>query len=639
MKFYEIAYKNVRGNLYRYVMYYLSNVFSVMLFFIFANFIFHPVIQKMGASNSQMLSTIGMGLTACEYVIIIFSFFFVSYSNSTFIKSRGREFGLLSLFGMTKGQIRKYVAYENITVSLLSIIAGTVLGGLFSKLFFMLIESVLGEGPVIPFMIVPQAVLVTFISFFVLFQIISMFSLMRINSKTIVTQLKSTKIPKAVPKFSKPLAILGVLMVAAGYALAWFSNMLIIFTMFPILGLTVAGTYLLLNQFSIAVTKGLQQNKRIFYKKTNMIVISQIIYKLRDNAKVLFLIAILGAVTLTSAGTLYSLFDAALKTTLSTVPQHISLMEKGGGLIDTAGEQKIEDILDKDNIKISSTYKIQGFKGTWKLDGKETGGNIFVMSCSDYNVRAKVLGLKTLDLKGTDIAVAIIYPYLSRPEKISININGPVPKEQITESFYGKVISNSSEECGYAAVLSDDYYYSIKKTVPENDIYTYYGYDLKNWQAANDAMIDIRNGLPKEDKDSFYELITGYTEMVKSQALTMLIGLFVALLFLIATGSIIYFKLFSELQKDRDEYAALMKMGMSRKEMKRIVNTQLVVIFFLPFVIATAHASFALKTLSDILQSNLVAIGLTVILAYLVFQIIYFLIINIVYKSQISTIE
>lgn len=639
MRFYEIAYKNVRGNLYRYVMYYLSNVFSVMLFFIFANFIFHPAIMSLNTSDSTMLFAISKGLEACEYIIIIFSFFFVSYSNSAFIKSRGREFGLLSLFGMTKGQVRKYVAYENIAVSLFSIIVGIVLGGLFSKLFFMMVESVLGTGTVIPFIISPQAVFITLASFFVLFQVISLFSLMRINSRTIVMQLKSAKVPKPVPKFSKGLALLGVLMITAGYLLAWVSSMGIILTMIPILVLTVTGTYFLLNQFSVAAARGLQQNKRIFYKKTNMIVISQLIYKLRDNAKVLFNIAILGAVTLTAAGTLYSLFDITQKQVMDTLPQHISITESRTDSEKFNTTQKVEEVLAKYNLKTTAGYKFEGIKGTWTRENKKASGNLIAISCSGYNTRAKAIGLKPLDLKENKIALIMYYQRIPDPSSISLDIGGKIQSSEVSEMLIGRVLSLSASDYSYVAVLSDSYFNSIKKAVPYDKLLVYNGYDLDNWKASNDAMVELRNSLPEGLKNSLLETVTDYTSMMKSQALTMLIGLFVALLFLIATGSIIYFKLFTELQRDRAEFVSLMKMGMSRNEVKKIINTQMIIIFFLPFVIAASHASFALKTLSDLLKANLVNIGLTVVLVYLLFQVIYYMIINFVYKSQIRTIQ
>lgn len=636
MKFYDIAYKNIKGNMYRYIMYYLSNVFSVMLFFTFANFIFHPAVISLKAAGSMMLYSISRGLVACEYVIIVFSFFFVNYSNSTFIKSRGKEFGLLSMFGMTKGQIRKFVAYENVIVSSISIVSGIALGGLFSKLFFMAVEAVIDNGSVIPFIIAPKAVLITGVSYFVLFQAISLLSLRKINSKTIITQLKSARAPKPIPKFSKPLAILGVVMILAGYALAWISNVTIVITMFPVLGLTVTGTYFLFTQFSVAAMRKLQQNKNIFYKKTNMIAISQVIYKLKDNARVLFLISILGAVTLTAAGTLFALFNTSQKQILEMVPQHVSIIERGMNSHNVISRDKLMDILNKHSVKINADYTMKLVYGTWKLADKDQGGKMLAMSASDYNIRAKALNMKTLSLKGNDIAVIKLWRWLKDPRLISCNINGEIENSRIKDSFYGRPISTSVYD--YVAVFSDDEFQSIVKATPPDELRVYYGYDIDGWKNANNAIEEIRSNIPEDYENSIYEGITSYASMMKTQAMVTLIGMFVALLFLIATGSIIYFKLFTEMQRDREEFISLMKMGLSKSEMRKIINSQMFVIFFLPFAVAASHSSFALKTLSDILKSNLISEGLTVIFAYLIFQTLYFFLIKFLYRSRISTI-
>jgi ABC-type transport system, involved in lipoprotein release, permease component len=639
MKFYNIAYKNLKGNLHRYIMYYLSNVFSVMLFFLFANFTCHPAISNLESAKNAVLYTVSRGIVACQYVIIIFTFFFVSYSNTTFIKSRSREFGLLSLFGMTKGQIRKYVAYENILISLLSILGGVFLGGLFSKLFFMAAEATIGMGVDIKFMIVPKAILVTAVSFLVLFQVINIFSLRKINSKTIVTQLKSVKMPKPLPAFSLGYAVLGILLIAAGYILAWFSNIKIVITMLPVLFLTITGTYFLFTQFSVAITRALQRNKGVFYKKTNMVVLSQIIYKLRDNAKVFFLISILGAVTLTAAGTMFALYNEAAASYKDRAPQHIAFIEKGQESHNVITPEKAQDIFNRNNVKVQARYRITGIKGTYSsADGKS--GDVLAISCSDYNERAKALKMNTLNLKGNSIELVRLNRWSKDPVQFSYNIGGPVPKDQIAGSVPGRVMSTDYTNFIYVAVFSDTKFAEMVKTVPADDIYVYYGYDVEGWKSAAvlNSVNEMYGNIPKEYKGSLFEEVTGYATTIKTVEMLMIIGMFIALLFLIATGSMIYFKLFSELNDDRAEFISLMKMGMTKGELNRIINTQMIIIFFLPFVVASSHASFALKTLSDLLQKNLVSVGLTVVSIYLLFQVIYYFVIRVVYKSQIRTI-
>ena len=243
MKISNMAIKNVKGNLYRYIMYCLSNAFAVTAFFIFANFVFHPsidfysegvhAIASMGAANGMKIS---------QVIIIIFSFLFVGYSTSIFLKSRGKEFGLLSLYGMTRKQIKKYVFIESTILSLMSISTGIITGVAFSKLFFMIMESLLEIC--IPFNISLKALGLTFILFFLLFEIISLFMLSQIKNKEIIEQIKSSKVPKIIPKFSKRKAILGIVLMIIGYTAAWLvKGVLVPLAMMPVTLIVIAGTY------------------------------------------------------------------------------------------------------------------------------------------------------------------------------------------------------------------------------------------------------------------------------------------------------------------------------------------------------------------------------------------------------------
>ena len=205
MTIYNIALKNIKGNLNKYVMYFLSNVIVVTIFFIFANYIFHPTV---GSGNESLGDIAGRLMYLCEFVIIIFTFIFSNYSISNFLKSREKEFGLLSMFGLTKGQIRRYVMFENIVISIASIITGLFFGILFSKLFFMAVSAILDMDMEIPFMISGKAIKITALSFFILLNLISFITSLKIKNNNIAGLLKGERIPKETPKFSKIKAVL-----------------------------------------------------------------------------------------------------------------------------------------------------------------------------------------------------------------------------------------------------------------------------------------------------------------------------------------------------------------------------------------------------------------------------------------------
>lgn len=148
MTFRSLALSNIRGNWRSYSAFFLSSVFSVMIFYIYAAFLYHPEVTS---GHIMAASKIRTGMVFCEYIIVIFSFLFVLYSNSAFLKTRQQEFGLFSLFGMTKVQLRKLVIYENAAIAALAIAVGIGLGMLFSKLFFMALTVLLNLQEAISF--------------------------------------------------------------------------------------------------------------------------------------------------------------------------------------------------------------------------------------------------------------------------------------------------------------------------------------------------------------------------------------------------------------------------------------------------------------------------------------------------------
>ena len=359
----NIAIKNIKGNLNKYAMYYLSNVIVVTIFFIFANFIYNPGVSSGNISDKTISEVASKLMYLCEFVIIIFTFIFSNYSITTFLKSREKEFGLLSMFGLTKTQIRRYVMFENITISIVSIITGLFFGTLFSKLFFMAISVILDLNTEIPFSISSKAVKITILSFLILLNLISFITSFKIKNNNIAELLKGERIPKTTPKFSKIKSILGIVLIISGYIVGIFSGTAIIATMIPILIVVIIGTKLLFSQFSVFFTNKLQNNKGVYYKGINLITLSQIIYKLKDNAKVLFITSILSGITLASAISVYSLQKVTLSSLEENCPQDIGIIEQGINSHKVIANGKVEDILKKYKFDIKYKNKIELIKG------------------------------------------------------------------------------------------------------------------------------------------------------------------------------------------------------------------------------------------------------------------------------------
>ncbi|MGO4373201.1 FtsX-like permease family protein, partial [Paenibacillus sp. MCAF20] len=207
MTFRSLALSNIRGNWRSYSAFFLSSVFSVLIFYIYAAFLAHPDVVN---GNIMAAAKVRRGMVFCEYLIVIFSFLFVLYSNSAFLKTRKQEFGLFSLFGMTKAQLRRLVIYENAAIAVLAIAVGIGLGMLFSKLFFMALGVLLDMDETIPFAVPLKAVWMTGGGFFLLFMVISLWTALRIGRNEIIDLLNAARKPKGQLAYSKWLVALAI---------------------------------------------------------------------------------------------------------------------------------------------------------------------------------------------------------------------------------------------------------------------------------------------------------------------------------------------------------------------------------------------------------------------------------------------
>lgn len=652
MKLYDIALKNLKGNLYRYIMYYLSNMFTVAVFYIFLSFLFHPKVRREPLAPSATVHEGAVnGIIICLIIIAIFTVLFVSYATSIFLKSRGKEFGLLSLFGMTSKQIRRYVFIERNIITALSIATGLLMGILFSKLFFMAMEAFMDIS--LPFYISLKALLLTVVLFFLLFEVVNLLSLFQIRSKEIVEQLKMQKIPKEIPKFSKFKSLLGLGLLIIGYVTAWIvDDEFVIRAMIPVVLIVVAGTYFIFTQFSILLANKLTNNKKIFYNRTNMVAFSQMRFKLKDTAKVLFLASVLGAITFTATETIFSFFTEIPNVTgISNMPQDIAIIQEGENLNDNLSIVKAMDILKDYGFVVEEYQRVKLIRVINEKEEYEDGhvSDILAISNSDYNKLASYMGKEKVqvgegeviynypfmtDYYDKGIVKNIMFPY----EAITLNINGESKEFNVRGEVHGSVTTLPNIYSDLI-ILNDEDYREISKKAEEKDMLIFNGIYIDRWESSYETSIKIQDMLGEKYEGFFYSKSIPYREMRNYYGVSLFIGFFIAFLFFIASGSIIYFKLFNEIKQDGIEYGILRKIGITSKEMRKMVTKQIAVIFFLPFIVSTMHSLFALKSLSNLLDTKLIANGFIVMAGYFICQGIYFLIIRKIYINKIEDLS
>ena len=626
MNFRQLALNNVKGNWRNYKAFLISSCLSILVFFMYASFIYHPDVV---GGNISMKTMVTKGLESMNYIIVIFSALFILYANSTFLRARKKEFGLLTLIGGTKAQLGRMLILEQMILGVIAIVVGIALGMLCSKLFFQALSVLLGIDKTLPLVWNGKAVLITASVYFVLFFILSLFGLWAVGRLQIIDLLREARKQKVEPFAFTWLCVVGILCIIVAYVLCFQVTLMNFVMLFlPIVGLTIGGTYLLFTQGSTVVLKVLQKRKKSFYTYPNMFILSNLIYKMKDNARFLFVISIITAVVSSAVGTLYVFFEDMSYKTVASTPHAISYEEKGVNTHNIISEEKMQELLKNHGfedarkvtyVKLPATQKIERLNGNHEMP-------LGIISEKEYNAEAhKQKKEEVHNAPGSATMVLIDmmndfvkldrtkpFEFTLNGQKQSIKLNDPISQSVFNDEGY--LIVNDQDFVKYAKVVSDE-----EKT-------KYYGYYIEDWKGTENLVVDLKKEIAQEQQQNFHNSVLTYKAIKEQGAITMFIGFFVAVLFFFFACSMTYFKWFNDKEQDRIQFKSLKRIGMTDKEIHKIAIRQMGVIFFIPILIGTLHSGFALHTLGKMLYLDLWKSGAIVIGAYIVASAIYFMI-------------
>ncbi|MBJ8053988.1 ABC transporter permease [Bacillus cereus] len=623
MSLYSIALRNIKRNFKDYFIYFASMIFSIVIYFTFKSLQYNSQVGEAGDQVSN-------GFQLASVMLIIFVAIFIIYSNGFFTRKRKKEIGLYSLLGIRKKEIGKMLFYENMLMGLLSLVIGIVIGSLLSKSFLQLLVSMMELGVNVHFEVPIGAVIDTaFIFCFIIFY--TSFKGYRVIYRFKLIELfQADNEGEKMPKGSKLVAIISVLLIGIGYTLSvtglkHANNDNFMPLALSILLATVLGTYLLFMFFTVFVLKRVRNKKPSFYNGMNIITTSQLLYRIKGNAKSLATIAVLSAVTLTAVGTSVTMYYNTYMQAKKLKPISYSYEKKNAEL-----DEKVNRILEeeKENNGVINQYELE----TVEVVG-EFGDDIAnkdslharhsqLIPQSSFNKIAKYLNEETVNLKKTEVyAFDAMHGEGNKDTGVYTGKKGIFPIGEVApvqiKEVKGRNITNLYE---LVIVVPDEVYEQAKTTVGSH---TVQNIDVKDERNSKVLTEKLKNLIPEEDaegKEQFSDFYTIFRGGIEMSGLIMFSGIFLGLVFLLATGSIIYFKQLTEAHADRERYIVLRKLGVTKKEMKKAIAKQMRFIFFIPLLVGISHSLFALKGLSTVLPYE---IAVPLLISIVVYSVIY----------------
>jgi len=652
MTFWQFAFKNVSRNSKAYFAYFVSSAFSIMVFFSFTVYAYHPRLQSV-QSFQERDPLMNLASTA-QLVIVMFSFFFLLYSIGTFLNVRKQQFGILTILGISQRQLKRLLFTENMIIGILSIFIG-IQGGLVFSNFFLLVTSKLTNAKGLYLYWPTEAIIVTTVTFIILFLIVSTFTPMFIRTRKTAHLIKGNK---KMPAEKRPsilislfaLICLGLCYYIAGYPRGYVTeknvqNGSVFFIMLSILPLVVVGTYLFFSQTFLLFIYILKKRRKFYLKQINMLWISDLVARTRSNINVLFIVSMLSALAFTIIIGLFAANNNTKASVLERYPVPFTYTSEGDNSLEQKHISTIETELTTSNFQYKK-YKFTVLKDTASKE------DIMLMKMSDYNAIAQQLKRPEITIDSTEVYI------ISRhsPELLDLVSNPFAKQNTITlgsnkKEFHIKGFINKGIEPSFAfphlAVVQD---YVFDNMIPHIETTVIYNYFVENWE---NAIVPTRNMLRviSGDARAFYEkhteenaqvpffIHTATDELIygKGNAVAQFfIWAFLGFIFFIGAASVLYFRMYNDLTTERQKYITITKLGLTELEMFRSATIQLGILFFVPYIVAGVHTLFAVKFLQSMFSFSLLKETCIVLTFFGIIEIIFFFLIRSLYINKLS---
>lgn len=621
----KMAANGIKKNRRIYLPYILTCSGMIMMYYITSFLTVSSFVKEMqGGTTIHMLLYMGCG------VMVVFSAVFLFYTNSFIIRRRKTEFGLYNILGMDKRNISRILLWETFIIYVSSLVVGITCGVLFSKLAELALTKMLGGAASYTFNAEPKSIIHAMVYYAVIFLLILINSLRQIHLSNPIELMKSENSGEKPPKANYFLAVLGALILGAAYFLAvYIQNPLeAIFAFFVAVIMVIAATFMLFVSGSVALCKILQKNKRYYYKTNHFISVSQMAYRMKRSGAGLASICILSTmvlVTLSSTICLYvgeedmlarryprdivvetystdekviSWSRSAVNTTLEKFGEtpenilHYTYLDISGGLV---GSEIILDPNRRDEVGDSDIRQL------------------FIITLADYNrlmgknetlSDGEALIYTTKKDYNYDTLTIAEYGTFNIKEHIDAFVPNGVDAEQMTPSVFIFVKDE--------AVVKE--LYELQLGIYGNAssyMHDYYAFDLscdadkqiEITKEMTDNITKIRAEHPDDWTGVRLDgLESGRSDFYAIYGGLFFLGILFGTVFIAAAVLIMYYKQISEGFEDKSKFSILQKVGMTKSEIRKSINSQVLTVFFAPLAAAGVHMAFAFGIVSRLLM-------------------------------------
>lgn len=620
----------MKSNRRFYLPYILTVIGTAAAFYIMAAIVSDPGSKELAAGTSNGPMYVSMFMTLGMFVLGLFSCIFLLYTNSFLMKRRQKELGLYSVLGMSKTNIAGIMVFEALYIALIGIGGGIAVGILLTKLVSLALFRLMRLPVPFGFSVQPIAIIIVVLFFAGLILLTLLANLAKVGRSRPVELLRGGNVGEKEPKANWFLTIVGVLFLGAGYAAAMLVDNpgMAVAVYFLAVFAVIIGTYCLFTSVSIAVLKALRRNKRYYYKAKHFISVSGMLYRMKRNAVGLANICILCTMVMVMVSGTLSLYlgseeqvntfcpaDVVVETTYyaSSTEDHVYNEETGEETIEyhtpydaAAMDAWFEDYFAGHKLTPSAAKAVEYYSFT-AVDSEDHVSLVTAVTAVTY---AQLTGEAAPELAPGEALAHVPSGYKFGDGLNFLDKDG----NTLSIQFVGEAQLSSAQVELSTAILSQSEDDDIVLVVPdtaallelvagqENGSYVWRGqYDFDASDEALAAMVDdyfaassegdgvdagyydvLRIDLRSEAEQEVYGLSGGF----------LFLGVFLGIVFLMATVLIIYYKQVSEGYEDNARFEIMRKVGLSEREARRAIRSQILTVFFMPILVAAIHIAF-----------------------------------------------
>ncbi|HFU7090026.1 TPA: FtsX-like permease family protein [Bacillus cereus] len=596
MDFLEVSKRSIKRNMKDYFLYCISLVGSIIIYFTFVSIKRNESVVALLKETNKVETT----FTFAQILLIIFLTIFIFYCNSFFLRKKKKEIALYSLLGVRKEEIAKLLFYETLLIGAAASILGIIFGLFIANICAGLLVKLMGSTFTFTFTISFFSIVEVLITISAIFFIASWKSKKLIYEQHLVELLYGENQKEEEPTYSGKKAKRAIVLLITGYIIALFTQVFgfgaIFITGLLIFGCIVKGTFLLFEQYTVKSLHKVKGDKKKYWNGTNMLSISSLLFRIKGNVKMLALLSLLSAVTLCTIGISSSMYYSAKKTATVMNPVSYEYITTGNEL-----DKKVRKEIQKNDLVIkgetsAALLPMQGnIAGSSILTGYlMSNGNLGVIKESDYNKAVSKLGSRKVELH-SEKEVVLIDPYKSyNIEKKSLKGN-KISFENMEDSV---TIVDHREETVVSAKLApiglivQD---SLFNKLQQGKVISMVSGFIVEGNGNAKLTKKLGSIMSKEERLQSFEQAS--QAELQGGAVLLFASIFLGIVFILATGCILYFKQITEAMAERPAYRMLKKIGLTKKEATESVRKQVGVIFLAPLLLAICNTFFAFLSL------------------------------------------